>query len=131
MKLSDLEKAITYSWYKDTSADSENWSNENQSYGQCAVTALIVQDYLGGKIVNSLVDVGERKESHYFNNINGTEIDLTGDQFPEGTVIPEGVDKKKDFETTRDYVLSYGPTAERYEVLKRRVDDCLDFIIKP
>lgn len=128
MKLSDLEKVITYSWNKDTSADPDNWTRENPSYGQCAVTALVVQDYLGGKIVNALVDVGKDKpESHYFNNIKGYEFDLTRDQFPIETNIPEGVDKKKDLETTRDYVLSYKPTAERYEILKKRVEVCLGF----
>jgi hypothetical protein len=50
MKLSDLELAIKYSWVNETSADSENWTRENPSYGQCVVTALIVDDYLGGEI---------------------------------------------------------------------------------
>lgn len=97
---------------------------------------MIVDDYLGGKLVWAQAQLpegmslpnGKNSDSHYFNNINGTEIDLTREQFPRGTEIPEGVDKKKEFETTRNYVLSYEPTRKRYEILKTRVKECLEFL---
>jgi hypothetical protein len=73
---------------------------------------------------------GKNSDSHYFNNINGTEIDLTREQFPEGTEIPEGADKKKGHGTTRGYVLFYKPTRERYEILRTRVKECLKLLDK-
>ena len=125
--ISNLELALRNSWNRETSADPKNWSEKNPSFGQCAVTALVVQDYLGGDIVNSLVDLGNQKtESHYFNLINGQEVDLTREQFPIGTHVPPGQPKTKDFKTTRDYVLSYEPTQKRYEILKDNVQKFLE-----
>ncbi len=126
-----LEKVLEACWSSDTSSDAENWDTANKAYGQCAVTALVVQDYCGGNIVNSIVKVPEWGDageavSHYFNKIGDKEIDLTRKQFPEGTEVPEGMDKKKDFETTRQYVLSYAPTVERYELLKQRIEEELE-----
>jgi len=122
MELSKLEQALLASWDKDTSSDPDNWTKENPAWGQCAVTALIVNDYLSGKLVwaNALLP-DERSISHYFNNVNGNEIDFTRRQFPKGVVITKGEDKLKGFSTTRDYVLSFEQTRTRYEALKERV----------
>jgi len=125
--LNKLVLVLPECWGADTSSDSESWNMLNRPYGQCAVTALIVQDYCGGKIVNSIVEIPEWGEkgkavSHYLNQIEDVQIDLTYHQFPEDTEVPKGVEKKKDFESTRDYVLSYEPTAKRYMLLKERVE---------
>ncbi|MBU4242485.1 MAG: hypothetical protein KKA65_02700 [Nanoarchaeota archaeon] len=125
--LNNLAKVLPECWGADTSSDPESWNMFNRCYGQCAVTALLVQDYCGGKIVNCTLEVprwGEKGKSvsYYFNKIGNLEIDLTKHQFPEDTEVPKGVDKKKDFPTTRDYVLFYEPTAKRYELLKERVE---------
>jgi hypothetical protein len=78
VKLSDLEKAIRESWDAKTSSYPEDWNEDNPAYGQCAVTALVVNDYLGGEIVNANVPLPSGKyESHYFNLVDGKEIDLT------------------------------------------------------
>ena len=91
-----------------------------------------MQDYLGGEIVNSNVTIEAKSEngvnykrkevSHYFNLIDNEEIDLTRSQFGKSTIIPRGKPKTKNFETTRDYILSYEPTVERYKLLKSRVE---------
>lgn len=121
--ISKLEEALRHSWCAETSTDSKNWSEENPSYGQCAVTALIVQDYLGGKLLWAQAELPNgNTDSHYFNLIENKEVDLTREQFPEGTTIPKGIPKPKEFKTTRDYVLSYEPTKERYELLKDIVE---------
>ena len=124
VELSHLEKALTRCWSKETSSDPEHWTPDNPAWGQCAVTALIVNDYLGGGIVWAEAKLSDGKNiSHYFNLIDGTEVDLTRRQFPEGTVIPDGVEKKKEYTSTRDYVLSFPATQQRYEILKDRVDE--------
>ncbi len=129
MELSALEKFLRNAWTGETSSDAQNWSSTNPAWGQCAVTALIVNDYLGGEIVWAEAKLPEgRGISHYFNFKNRKEIDLTRRQFPEGTVIPEGVEKKKQFATTRDYVLSFPLTQQRYELLKQRVLEKVDLI---
>lgn len=51
MKLNTLKKALQKSWTKETSYSPEKWITSNPSVGQCAVTALIVNGYLGGSII--------------------------------------------------------------------------------
>jgi hypothetical protein len=124
MNYSDLEKVLENSWSKFTSSDPFKWSKNNIAYGQCAVTSLVVQDYFGGEIVWANAILPDKSEiSHYFNKINGTEEDFTRKQFPDGTIIPEGIPKTKEFKTTRLYILSYPSTKSRYETLKRNVED--------
>ncbi len=127
MYVNRLEKILQKSWIKETSSDPEKWNKDNPSFGQCAVTALIVNDYFGGKLVWAPVNVNGKEVSHYFNKIDDKEvgltkeIDLTKSQFPEGTIIPEGIDKTKGFPSTRNYVLSYPKTLKRYELLKEKI----------
>lgn len=121
MERETLFTAIEQSWNAETSA-SQEWSAENKALGQCAVTACVVQDYLGGDILNTTATLPDGStDSHYYNVIDGEEIDLTRSQFPDGTNFTPGVEKKKDFASTREYVLSYGPTRERYDLFKKRV----------
>jgi hypothetical protein len=112
----DLESALEAAWSRDTSADAATWSEANRAWGQCAVTALIVQDYLGGILRRG--EVGPI--SHYWNlTPSGDEVDLTWQQFPSGTEITNVTVR------TREYVLSHVETARRYEKLARRVDQIL------
>lgn len=121
----EVVQAIRKSWSAETSSDAGAWSANNPAWGQCAVTACLVQDYLGGDIVWSEARLSDgRKVSHYFNLV-GRAIDLTLEQFPDGTEIPEGVPKNKGFSSTREYVLSFPQTRERYELLKARVANFL------
>jgi len=127
-EISKLEEAIRKSWSKETSSDPEKWAYENPAWGQCAVTALLVNDYLGGDIVWAEAKLPDGKGiSHYFNRIEGREIDLTRRQFPEGTIIPAGIEKKKEYDSTREYVLLApgSTTRQRYEILKERVDETI------
>lgn len=55
----------------------EYWNQSNKTYGMCAITTLIVNDYFGGDIGKVYV----RDISHYFNILNGKIIDLTKEQF--------------------------------------------------
>lgn len=115
--LEDLQKALKFSWSAETSVDPDNWTPENPAWGQCAITALIVQYYFGGNLLRSRVD---KFGSHYWNKLpNGEEQDLTRSQFPEGVAIPFGEKR------TRDCVLSFQSTIKRYELLKQRVEDFL------
>ncbi|KAF3889876.1 MULTISPECIES: YunG family protein [Nostocales] len=53
------------------------WSSENPSCGQCSVTALVVQEIFGGRILKtSICD-----RWHFYNEIQGIRYDLTDEQF--------------------------------------------------
>jgi hypothetical protein len=126
MEFGMLESLLLESWCRETSSDPERWSAENPAWGQCAVTALIAQDYLGGDIVWAEAALPDgAKISHYFNLIDGSEQDFTRRQFPHGTAVPQGVPKPKGFNSTREYVLSFESTKIRYELLKERVESLL------
>ena len=127
MDIKQLEAILEESWTKETSEDPENWTKENPAYGQCAVTALVVHDYFGGRLLWAPAKLPDGREiPHYFNETATSEIiDLTKAQFPEGTIIPEGNDKKKNFPSTRDFVLSHPLTVQRYNCLKEKIQGTL------
>ena len=116
-----LTNAFKIAWSEDTSSN-ENWSSENSASGQCVVTACILQDYLSGEILHTTATLLDGTTiSHYFNRLNGADIDLTKQQFPAGAVFSEAKQKTKGFDSTREYCLSFPETYKRYELLKSRV----------
>jgi hypothetical protein len=71
-----IDGALRASWSADTSYWPDTWTPERPSIGQCAVTALIVQDQLGGDII--VAEVAD--DFHFWNRLpDGTEVDLTRD----------------------------------------------------
>lgn len=121
-ELNSLRDSLEISWSKESSADADNWTSANASYGQCAVTALAVQDLLGGEILwaEALLPDGS-KVSHYFNEIKGKPFDFTSNQFPYGTKIGPGIPKPGEFASTRRRLLSNENTKRRYIVLGTRL----------
>lgn len=80
------------------------------------MTALVVQDLLGGDLILGEVRVDEvRTGYHWWNRLpDGTEVDLTADQFFPGEVVVDG------------RVVHRPPDAprrcrEQYELLRGRV----------
>ncbi len=120
--IKSLKEAFRKAWSSETSSDPDNWSPKNPAWGQCAVTACALQDIIGGEIVWAQVTMPDgQKISHYFNKVGGREIDFTREQFPAGAQIPAGVPKMKEYPTTRDFVLSFPATAERYKTLAKKL----------
>jgi hypothetical protein len=110
--LADFAVRLADAWAARTSHDAAGWAPERPSYGQCAVSALVIQDIFGGELMRGEFDGG----SHYWNRLcNGFEIDLTRSQF----------DRVPDFRDiavqSRSYVLSYPATVVRYSLLRARV----------
>jgi hypothetical protein len=107
-----LYQAISGAWSRSTSADPARWTESNPAWGQCAVTALLVQDALGGRLARTMID----GVSHYYNLLpTGEAVDLTRGQFPAGSVATDKTIRD------RDYVLSFPETSRRYGVLKAAV----------
>ncbi len=112
VKISNL---LSLAWSKETCypKQTDNWSEDNSSLGQCAVTALIVQDYLDGEIAKIYVD----QVSHYFNIVDGGVIDLTAKQFGDAKIDYSNYKIK-----TRQDVLSNQDTKNRYQILRQKVE---------
>ncbi len=116
--LSDLEAALRASWSIETCdpIDTHNWSPDNPSRGQCGATALVVRDVLGGELLEAevLFVTGERQGFHYWNRLDGIDIDLTQDQFSPDEVIqaPHTVVGPPEFPWV---------VAEQHAILRKRV----------
>jgi len=104
----DLHYHLRGAWRADTSAVPDRWSPSRPAVGQCAITALVVQDFLGGEILRGRIVGG----THYWNRLpRGQEIDLTAEQFENEPIISD-VEPR-----SREYVLSYPATMARYHRL--------------
>ncbi|MFC7217224.1 hypothetical protein ACFQLX_03410 [Streptomyces polyrhachis] len=91
--LTDLERALRASWAADTCSPDDleraGWSPDNPAWGQCHVTALVVNDLLGGDLVLGEVHLdGEQHGYHWWNRLpGGMEVDLTREQFRRGQTV--------------------------------------------
>jgi Acetyltransferase (GNAT) family. len=76
----DLYSALWYVWSRSTCTPRmrENWSEENRTLGQCAITAFLTQDIFGGRIWG--VPLGDGNY-HCFNAVGDCVFDLTSAQF--------------------------------------------------
>ena len=121
MDLKRLEKLIEKSWTKKTSASPQDWKYSNPAWGQCAITALVVQDFMGGELLRAVVPIDEKNSiSHYWNLLpDGKETDFTFKQFSSETVLKN--EEKRD----RQYVLSYPDTRKRYVLLRLALENQL------
>lgn len=116
----DLRAMLERAWCLETRSKNCTgpWTPETPSIGQCVPTTLIVQDEFGGIILRTNASTAG---AHYFNRLpGGNYIDLTRDQFPQGTI----------FEESREFPrwsMLHSPTAitldiiGQYALLKRRV----------
>jgi hypothetical protein len=91
LTLMGLESAIRASWSAETCdpIDQPFWTLDEPSRGQCAVTALIVHDLLGGVLLEAEVHHadGSHQGYHYWNRFAGVDVDLTRRQFARGEVV--------------------------------------------
>lgn len=111
------EKIFKQAWSAETCYPpaASSWSHDRPSFGQCAVTALVVQDLLGGIILHC------QKHHHYWNLLpSGREVDLTRSQFTEGTGFVNDGEKTRD-DVLEGHAARKALTKERYKKLKECV----------
>lgn len=114
-----FKKALSKAWGQDTAyhKDAPNWTYDNPALGQCAITALLFNEYFGGTIYSGISESGI---VHYWNRKCGIKIDLTKQQF----------NTKLKFSNiklwNREELLSTGNVAERYDTLKNRTISLYD-----
>jgi hypothetical protein len=70
----ELYRRLTKAWSSETGS---KWRPDNPACGQCSVTALVVQDLLGGELLKTRV----AGAWHFYNRIDGRRWDLTVSQF--------------------------------------------------
>jgi hypothetical protein len=118
LSLELLRPLVRTAWGSDTCYPnaSEEWRPDNPARAQCGMTALVVQDLLGGDLILGEVHVdGAKVGNHYWNRLpDGTEIDLTADQFFAGEVFVNGQVVHRPPDAPRRF-------REQYELLRERV----------
>lgn len=115
--LTDIEQALRASWGADTCPPEyrDRWTAQNPAREQCGVTALVLNDLLGGELIRGEVRVrGEWTDFHWWNRLGqGVEIDLTREQFAPEEVVSGGVVIPRPAQIVR--------LREEYELLRTRV----------
>lgn len=124
--LQTIVDALQIAWGADTAYDPNDWSDKNRARGQCVVSSLIIQDYLGGELLRYSVDEGTLHETHYMNRLSsGVVIDTTGSQYDHPVTMRIKPIQLDGFKSIRDKRLADTATRKRYEILKARVDHLL------
>lgn len=124
--IQELTAALHASWGADTCFDASEWSTDNPARGQCVVSSLIVQDYIGGELLRYEVGNNGQPETHYCNQLpDGTILDTTGSQYRTPVTLRIKPIDLKGHTNVRAKRLADDETCQRYELLKQRVADFL------
>ncbi|MFD3807367.1 alpha/beta fold hydrolase [Streptomyces sp. NPDC058611] len=123
--LADIEAAIRAGWSAETCSPDDveraPWTADNPAWGHCDITALLVQDVVGGELmVGEVWHGGERQGYHCWNVLpGGIPVDLTREQFRHGQTVTPGrpMGKRPSGRLPRRW--------EEYQLLRRRVIDKL------
>ncbi|MFE7117711.1 hypothetical protein ACFU99_20075 [Streptomyces sp. NPDC057654] len=117
--LADIERAILGSWSAETCTPEyrSRWTPDNPARDQCGVTAMVLNDLVGGELLRGEVRVGgERVDYHWWNRLGmGVEIDLTREQFVPEETVTEGI------AIPRPPGSEWARLREEYELLHGRV----------
>lgn len=101
-----IRSALKTAWSIETSS---KWLPDNPALGQCGVTALVVQDLLGGDILKTRTG----DAWHFYNRIGGKRLDFTQAQFSSPIVY-------SDFPADREEALA-DTSPGQYRILRERL----------
>lgn len=107
----NLQRVLLKTWSLQSSS---KWSPENPALGQCGVTALVVNDLLGGDILKTQSPGGV----HFYNRLSESRYDFTESQFMMPIIY-------EDLPSSREEAFS-DTNAEQYNYLRRSVLNNLD-----
>lgn len=115
--LHKLYAVLRQSWKAETAYRScqTEWVPTDPSYGQCAITAMLVFDMFGGSIHRIRVDGGG---THYFNKIDDHYVDLTREQFDLYNIPIKYEPNEK---MQREFCGKNPDTKARYHQLQRNI----------
>lgn len=125
LNINELSTILQKAWSRETCypRNRDEWTRRKPALGQCAVTALIVQEYFGGEIAYC------RHLNHYWNKLSDqSTIDLTRSQFPiSAEICLDKIVNREDIMNSENAKRAL--TKERYEILKHRVEQMADALV--
>ena len=95
----------------------KDWTPTNPFLGHCAIITAVVYKNFGGKIMRGVIK--ENGASHYWNNINGVNYDLTKEQF-NGKVTFTNIEEVSIYR-----ILNNFETANRFLELNKKLDNLI------
>ena len=121
---SDMFDILTSVWSIDTCTPcfQKYWSPENPTAGHCTITAFLMQEIYGGKVLGIPLKNGA---THCFNAVGGHVFDLTSEQF-HGAAL----DYSAGQEQLREEHFADEAKKRRYELLRGRFLEKLP-VIRP
>ena len=96
----------------------QNWRADNPTLGQCSITAFLMQDIYGGRVLGVPREGGT---FHCFNDVGGCVFDLTSEQFGG-----EALDYDHCPEQLREVHFAKAEKKARYELLRQRLFRALE-----
>jgi len=110
----DYYDLLSQLWCEETCAPRlrDRWSENNRTVGQCTITAFLMQDIYGGKVLGVPLPDGNH---HCFNVVGDRVFDLTSEQFDER------FDYRDRPEQTREEHFKKEEKRLRYEALKEKL----------
>lgn len=113
----ELYDALLRCWCADTCTPRmrDKWTPDNPTWGQCSITAFLVQDLFEGKVYGVPRPGGNY---HCFNVVGDCVFDLTSEQFGG-----EKLDYSDCPEQSREQHFAKAEKKERYERLKGLLND--------
>lgn len=114
-----LYDRLTEIWCEYTCAPRlrSQWCMENQTMGQCSITAFLAQDIFGGKVYGILRKGGNY---HCYNVVGDCVFDLTTEQFGDEKLCYSG-----NPEQLREVHFAKEEKKQRYEYLKEKLEQML------
>lgn len=111
----DLYDALSGIWCEYTCAPRmrKDWTKENQTLGQCSITAFLAQDIFGGEVYGTAREGGN---FHCYNVVGDCIFDLTSEQFGEERLNYEHNPKQ-----SRSVHFAKEEKQQRYEYLKKEL----------
>lgn len=108
----DLYHALLGLWCADTCAPRMRgeWTPGNPTFGQCSITAFLVQDIFGGRVYGVPLKDGS---VHCFNVVDSRKFDITSQQFGDGKLNYDNCP-----EQLREVHFAREEKRQRYEKLK-------------
>ena len=115
--LNELYAVLRKCWRADTAYPNcqKDWKSNDPSYGQCAITAALVNDMFGGTIHRIDTKGGG---THYFNKIDGQWVDLAFEQF---VLYHQTYKETPNKEIPRNRTCQSGDSRNRYVKLQQNM----------
>ncbi len=121
-RLYELAPRLRRAWTAETSLLPDSWTPDRPAFGQSAATACVLQDLLGGEILESrLVMADGFAYSHYANIVDGLVIDLAQSETERAADVKAAPGDHAGYASMRAYVLAQPGVERSYAALTRRI----------